>query len=434
MGQKWPSRFFWKSFGIPAVFAIAGFLFAYLLVCVSFSSRTPYSELVLDRKKEVIENYLVTRKQGLLMLFSEQKKKGRGSDSTNRVTQALNTTSKELFDLRTGYTDTSYAFFIRYFNVNRDDLSSALIDSAPRNNYFYVPIRVNFIDTTTILSDTFRTSTNFIYLTKRNYQYKTQFFRQHSEFALWVVFSLVQMMIWFFLLPLLLARLHANQKELQAASIPWSPRDLIKSLITPALVLIIFAVVFFNFMVDQYVILDHYFLSSFNDRIRFYLLPAYIFSGLYFSLFLLLAKLMTQVNNFKKDQQVVKTITNNLSATFRLAFFATAITLSLAVIWMGILYSAANSMEAVRYYNLINGQPFISHDPVYLTGLLHSILLLIFYLPVKLHFDFEQSTEGDQKEGTNVLNNIWKAAASVAVTASPLLSAGLQKFLSSLMG
>ena len=151
-----------------------------------------------------------------------------------------------------------------------------------------------------------------------------------------------------------------------------------------------------------------------------------------FSFFLLLANKMVKV----KEKPDVKTsmLVKELKISFNLSFFCTAINLSLAVIWMGILYKAINTLEATQFYSTLTGTPYVSHDPVYLTGLLHSVLLLIFYLPVKLQFDFEQNAEQTVAQGSKVVNSVWKLIASIIVTASPLLSAILQKFVGNLLG
>jgi len=425
------------------MFALLGLIFAYILVCFSSSGSSPYSELRLTHKKEVIEDYLEKRKQELITLINSLKTrddpKNNGKeyyDSLAGCMKSLNSTIRELVDLKSRNRDTSRHYYLDYFDIERNAFSGSLIDSPSLNGVYKIPIRVSLVDSTDVLSESPRMITDSVFLEKIPYKYKMTFFREHGSFALWAVYSLAAMMIIFLLFPMIWMRFRMNWRELKDLNISIKGSDIWTSLIIVTAGILTFMIVFYRGLADIYLVRDNYFLSSFNARTRLYLMPSYLFSGVYFLFFLLLTAMMLKLKNLEKsdDSPEIKTALRNVRSSFDLSFLCAAVNLSLSVIWMGILYSAINTMEAPQYYTMLTGKPFLSHDLVYLTGLLHSSLLLVFYLPVKWNFNPGKTSEPADAKTPAAKNVLWDAIMQVLVTASPLLSGLLQKLLSNLIG
>lgn len=71
---------------------------------------------------------------------------------------------------------------------------------------------------------------------------------------------------------------------------------------------------------------------------------------------------------------------------FKKYFLTTALSLTGVVIVTGILFSAINNLDFSKLYYTSFKKPFVSYDIVYLFGGLYSLLILLFYLPLRLSF------------------------------------------------
>ncbi|TWF40426.1 hypothetical protein FHW36_104108 [Chitinophaga polysaccharea] len=69
---------------------------------------------------------------------------------------------------------------------------------------------------------------------------------------------------------------------------------------------------------------------------------------------------------------------------FKVYFVLAALILTFAVIATGQFYAALNTLSFVKAYNLSIGYDYFRLDVVYFYGILHTFLLLLFYIPVQL--------------------------------------------------
>lgn len=118
---------------------------------------------------------------------------------------------------------------------------------------------------------------------------------------------------------------------------------------------------------------------------------------------------------------------------FNFFFAMAAVLLSVFVLWVGTLFSSINSLELFSFYHAFTGHAFLPYDFVYLYGALHTLLLFIFYIPVKLRLlsigfnSLEEQPASGEVPGT--LKKILVRFVEILAASSPLLTAVLQKAL-----
>jgi len=133
----------------------------------------------------------------------------------------------------------------------------------------------------------------------------------------------------------------------------------------------------------------------------------------------------------------IKNDLESITSTFDYSFAFSALILSTFVIWLGIMFDAINSLDLMNYYFQISGKYFLNNDYVYLVGILHSLLLLIFYIPVQIKFNslniVKQQKDDANIENTStfksIFNGLFKNISPVLITASPLISSFIQNLL-----
>jgi hypothetical protein len=69
---------------------------------------------------------------------------------------------------------------------------------------------------------------------------------------------------------------------------------------------------------------------------------------------------------------------------------------------------------------------------------MHTLLLLIFYIPVRLHFKAMQITKDQESNpvpGTGkIVKPFWESLSAILITTSPIITTVLQQFISNLVG
>ena len=227
----------------------------------------------------------------------------------------------------------------------------------------------------------------------------------------------------------------------------------LRCLIVPFVVIGTFVLIFYRVLVDvPSVIKDTYFMHCFNSRMTWYSPFGYVLAGLCFGGYLYLAKKLSELNDeFKTQSKKVissaapqtiplstqlQTQYNELKSSFDFLFLISAAILSLFIIWEGILFIAINSMDIMKYYGAISGKQFLNNDFIYMIGLVHSLLLMIFYIPVQLRFrsmeivQAQQAALGGQPTGIKSLfSSLFSNLGGVLITTSPLITGIIQSLL-----
>jgi hypothetical protein len=100
------------------------------------------------------------------------------------------------------------------------------------------------------------------------------------------------------------------------------------------------------------------------------------------------------------------------------------------------MVNAVNGLEVFRFYTLLSGKYFIPNDFVYLQGLLHTLILLIFYIPAKFKFNnltTEYCSSGESNDIGLKSKTVFAALADsmgpIFITVSPLLASIIHSLL-----
>ncbi|CAH0279699.1 hypothetical protein SRABI27_03738 [Pedobacter sp. Bi27] len=266
----------------------------------------------------------------------------------------------------------------------------------------------------------------------------TAFAAENPAFGLWIVFTIGQMMLWLLLLPILSANMLNLKEPLAGEVYQISATDRAINTFLPLIFMGIFCYFFYVGLADSTIIRDDYFFTSYNNRMRFYAIPGYLISSFCFTSFLTMSRHFDNLNTESAGKKTV--ITSDefakkflaIKKAFDNSFTCSAIILSLFVFWAGLLIYSLNSTQAFQYYQKVTGTPLIPSDFVYLMGLLHTLILLTFYIPIKLRFNALQITQPEEMKISQVPNQkpfeaMLAGLGTVLINISPILAAVVQQ-------
>jgi len=433
--------------------------------------------LSLASKKKLGDNELIANKK-------EEKK-----INTNKlkvIENNLNKSIKERNELVLLNADIDTTYYTKYFSVDRSSFFETLnlenfnTDTTAFKKY----IKFHIIDPTLIPSELEPDSIikGLAILEKVTYKNKVSFVNKYPAFGFWLVLSIGQACIWFIvgaiIILLFLRRFYSlpNITKLDTKDIKESEHKVLEEskrkelneqietnkaivkeerwkifdlVVLVVLVVGLFLFFTYSFMIDAYVIEDHLFMENFSFRMFLYALIGYCVAGLCFFIYLYTAFKVHQLEELNKDSDNLSTETksfietdlNHITSTFDYSFAFSALILSIFVIWLGIMFNAINSLDLMNYYYQISGKHFLNNDYVYLVGLLHSLLLLIFYIPVQIKFNSLKIIKQQKKENEasnedtstfkKVFNGLFQNISPVLITASPLISSFIQNLITS---
>lgn len=383
---------------------------------------------------------------------------------------------------------------------NRDTAFDTNIHYSLSRNNLYQGLS-HFKDTDTLLVGYFDPqispdTARYYSVAKLNkYPSTIEFFSKYPSFALWIFLGLAQMVAWFLAMPICIAIYNLIGDALDLRPF-YKNKDWVKSAVLAGGVVGCFCLVLYKFIVYRSVVRDVYFMDGFEDGVVWYALVGYVVSALSFTGYLYIANTIYQLQkdfragtvrakNLKAAEpaaavapavvpaeggadaaavavvvppadeaaiapatggslQVQEDANEKLRRQYRIArkyfaiyFYITAGVLSLVTLWIGTLFSAVNSMDVMRYYRYLSGNTFLPNDFVYLFGGLHSLLLLIFFLPVELNmFNLNslipelENRDADRSWG-GLLKNVASSVGNLLVVSSPILASILHGILSS---
>jgi hypothetical protein len=434
-GKKTSIYYSWRgnlATNLPIIFAILGFVLAIIILNpVDGHDEYAYHDLQLTNKRQLVNNLLekrMTRVEATIRDSAQLK-----GDTLKRLKTFLGISEAEKNNLHYFNLDTQPNYFARFFSADRSQYRMAIDSLATRDSYkVYISLR----DSIPLLS-------SFPYLygdsltIKKEKMALISFMEKYPAFGLWFVFSIAQMTLWFLLVALVVGAIQTA--DLVEPKFSWS-HGLFFSIL-PFLIIGLFVWLIYWKIIDTYVIEDFYFLDAYNAKMLGYAIPGYLVSILCFCGYLFLSNKLelldkrarTNSLTLATDPELVKKY-NVLKSAFNLTFLFTAIILSVFVLWMGILFYGVNGIEAMSYYTSLSGKPFIPYDFVYLVGIIHTLLLLIFYIPVRLRFnslELKQENDALNNPGNSqkYLKTFWDILSAVLVTTSPLLTTFVQKII-----
>lgn len=437
-----------SSVNFPIICSFVGLFFSMIILLPQGCDKKKYHNLYLTHKKELVDSILQRRILKLtpiytsLLPFNPAKDSMSKRDSFNKVKTALMQAQTELYHLHNTNPDTSLSYYMKYFSVDRDALYKSLTGLKDSKNY-KLPLSIPIIirDTPIFISDLPVTHKAVLKIDRKE-KTLVSFAATYPAFGFWFFLSVAQMTLWFLILALAMGSILKTQGIL--SDYPYNFKNALISFILPCITLVIFIILFYEFVIDEHVIIESYFLKGFNCRMVWYSIPGYIVAIFCFSTYLFLSNKLELLDTISKseDEKAKKNIQpdsyEKLKAAFDFSFYCSAFILSLFVFYLGILFNATNGIEAMRFYTLLSGKPFLSYDFVYLVGLMHSLLLLIFYVPVRLRFNALQLTKDvkttrDTSEPKKYLRILLDNLGSVLITVSPLIATLVEKIITALL-
>jgi hypothetical protein len=427
---------------IPIWFAVAG------LLCAVIVLHSKFHDLSLDDRKTVARTYYSDRIDRIALEIHRleavrgprsSKDSANIKDTLSRYKHLYKETRLALVNLDHFNIDTSLSFYARMLSGEREEVLRSVLNGD-------TTIAVTLRDSCCSISDTavFVRKVNLnIYRKPKNL---VGLFERDPSLGVWFFLSLAQMVLWFLIAPLMIGNARGSNQIVPEFS--YNSRNGFRIALVPIAVLAIFTFILYWALIDVTVIPDSYFMDDFDTRMLWYSVPGYLIAGLCFSVYLFVANKLELLNGIALHKKLsmssdagLQSQYQQLKTSFDFAFFCSAIILSVFVIWLGTLFNGVNNLEAVRFYTLLSGKPLLSYDFVYLIGLIHSLLLVIFYIPVRLQFNNLQLTQDKRaidalsaNSSTTVFRTLGGIIGSILITASPLLTTLVQKGLSGLLG
>ncbi|WP_205502449.1 hypothetical protein [Rufibacter psychrotolerans] len=426
---------------------VIGFVVS-VFVLVNPISESPFFENTIIQKKDKVDSLLSNRIVFVnKMVDSLDKEMVKSISSTGnapnnprfkRLDEALKKaedllqkTIVERNELRASNIDKDSVYYTKYLSVDRH----LFYKSLNSENFNINSIEFNIVDPELISYDSnYNNIIKFtVGLENVPSESKVAFINKYPAFGFWLIASIAQMCLWFMVGTIIVLMNYETLKKLKAGS----KKYILKTagyVILVTFVMTAFLFITYYLLIDAYVIEDHIFLKNFTLKMYILAIFGYTVASICFFIYLLLADQAHQLNDLLPPGYLTKL--EILQSTFNYSFAFSALILSVFIIWLGAMFNAINSIELMNYYRQISGQDYLNSNYVYLVGLLHSLLLLIFYIPVQLKFntlDIVRYQKGlsvvglpsSKKFFTGIIDNI----SSILITASPLLTSFLQNML-----
>lgn len=442
---------------ICVVFALVGFIFSVLLltnrngVIYKDKRNTPYGEIYIKDKKKLLLGLLEKRADSLTLAVNEERRKltalnPKSLDSIKIVNtisglnKVIAKTVLEHNSINYGLADTAKRIYTQYIFPDRLEYLKALkSDKWNGDTIITICVKAQIIDTSKILKSPINYTTE-LPLKQNKRSNLMDFITDYPQFGLWIVLTIAQMMLWFLLFPLLTGNLLDLRLKL-GIYFCIDEKKIIKNSIVPFVFIAVFIYAFYQLLADSRVIADNYFFTNYNKRFRWYALFGYLLAIYCFGTFITITRQVTDMDELAKKNLVDRTAPDlndkylSLKGAFDNSFLASAIVLSFLVIWVGVTVNAVNSIESIKFYSLVSGKVLIPEDFIYLMGLLHTIVLLSFYIPAKLKFDSIAITkQGDPNKindttGKKIFNVLTENLGTILVTTSPIIASFIQNLL-----
>ena len=422
---------------------------AFFLGLVLFGGKTPngpnggYGELVIEGKENAILRWYGKRANRLRDSLAELNKTGvANTDEIAIQRQQLENAIRKLVldsvQCRHGNADTSLSLFTKTFWIHRDQLKAACTDPGWAGDpSFSRPLIFHVEDSAFQKRSELLVDTETLYVRWKSGQGILSYFSKNPVIGFWLILTVTQLAMWVLIFPLLGGSLQGlkQQAGMERKRLFSFGSWAISSLL-PLLTFAIFIWLFYFFLIEGFYIQDQFFLKGFNQRMNFYSVLGYLAATACFGMYLLMASGLANMNRQPvklAESQEVKGEFELLKKGFDQAFGVSALILSTFVLWMGVTFSGINETEFMRLYRFYSGKPFLSSDLIYLTGMIHTLLLLVFYIPVRLKFNNSalaaEASKLQETNGKKIWKTVLESAITILVTASPLITGILQQFL-----
>jgi hypothetical protein len=427
------------------VTGFAGFVTGCLLL---FSS-----ELIKNDKKSVFHEIVYNPRQILQQLIAAEL-----SSLSTTGDSAVLSYQQKLEKLSKQVNETGDSVFLEYIHLHLTSPADAdtlqYLENATRtNDSLTAPIIWLFRDSSMKLN-----LHSAIRMPVKNFSSNVDFFNKYPGFAIWAL-----LIVSFFTTLFIIAavsnftRSEVREKIKFCLPNPLATKKYRFHYAIAITILAVFAYISLKTFYDGSIVKNIYFLHGLRTKILILAVLAYIVSSFCFSGFINTASYLEQlhhefIHKIKEDSnnkallQKISFCHTVLKNHFDTFFICTSIILSFVVFCTGALYSAVNTMDFVKKLTYDMGYSPVRHDFVFVYGGLHTLLILIFYIPVKLKFaNFEndiETYEGDDDEATreakatskSLFAGPFKKVTDVLIAGSPILAGFMQALLDYLFG
>lgn len=463
-------------------FAIGSFLFA----GINLFKQGKYKDWSVDIKGACLDLLLTQKKADIFFLDSLQKTditRLKGNLVKDTLGKRIQLLDSEIFRIETSW-DSSRSVVPAVFRSNilfkdKGEVRLSRGFESDTSHFYYL-----ITDTSKLVKRILLQGTLTPFQSK-SVKTNMEVFRKYPTIGFWSVLSIAQFVFWLIVFFVSISLLKNLYKDMKEKGIEVGRGVLWKIGVATAGTILAFILVFFLCIYDQKYRFDALFMKDFDFGMQVYGLIGYITAGILFYSFLLTAYYVQQAqSNYavvldkrklidariaEKARQIkiqleelgireapaVNAEIKNLQSTaedqakdlvllkdqyktckryFNFFFTIAAVILSVLVIWVGSLFASVNSLDFFVFLRQRMGYSFLPYDFVYLYGALHSLLLFIFYVPVKLRllsmsFSIPDEIQNDGTAVKDTFKKILVRFVEILAASSPLLTAILQKML-----
>jgi len=264
------------------------------------------------------------------------------------------------------------------------------------------------------------------------------YIRKYPATGFWIFISILQIVLWVLVIPLCIQISRQMTDKLRGDGIVIKRKNVILLGVATVAAIGLFLVTLYGRLYAGGLIDSDYYMQGFGGVMLICVILGNSAAACCLFGFLLTARAMgivlqrfsaTTAESCVRDYK-------ELRRSFNAFFFVAATILSLLVVWLGSLFSAINSIDLFRFYQAQTGAPFLVYDFVYLLAGFYTVLLLLFYLPVRVNMLALVSSMPDQGPAdgapARLLESLMGRFVGILAASSPILVALLQQFFQNL--
>ena len=254
------------------------------------------------------------------------------------------------------------------------------------------------------------------------------FFGKYKPFGVWAVLIVIQLMLYFFLVPAVVASTFVTgNKSASPLKLNWKI-----NLLNFTVIIFCFLLFFIPVMWKPTTLQPAFFMQNIEETFGVANAIGYLIVSCILSQVIGIG-LVLRSRYYKESEQPEKIkVIDITEKRLNELFMLTAFILSLAVLATGSLFSGLNSLEFLRYVNASTGYTIFTNERLYTYGLIHSFIILLFFLPVKKMISDEKATfpvtatAAGQATGTSHILTPGRKLLELLVSASPFLTSIVQ--------
>ncbi len=311
-------------------------------------------------------------------LVRERQKQELMSPGKKSIDSLLNVQKKALVHIREQVATMSNSAVETYANkmIRLDPAFGfrSLPDIADDDSTYAYPLMVIYADTALPTK-----TVNHTYCLKVKYMDSDQFMLKYPNFGFWMLLLLIQVILYVLLILFLLTKLFTPMNNFPLG---WK---------IAYVVLIVLVCIAFNYLLlssnaDTVIVKPVLFMCSMNNvfdvvNMLGYITAALCLTGMIFCS-TAAASIGKSANIGDHRAELV-----DINTSFRTYFFIAALTMTLAVVTSGQFYTALNTLDLVKAFNANIGHDYFRIELIYLYGILHTFILMIFYIPTQLRLN-----------------------------------------------